>query len=108
MNDGPGWLAEFKYPDCLALDSDGSLVVGDGNNYMIRRVSGSGTNWWVTMFAGQPQNPGTDDGPALSARFGMVGGIALDAAGTIYVAGLGGCTSLSHLQNGPNSALIFR
>jgi hypothetical protein len=105
MSDGPGCLAQFNYPDCLALDSDGALLVGDGNNYTIRRVSGSETNWWVTTFAGQPQNSGTDDGPALSARFGMVGGIALDSAGTIYVADLGGCTIRKITRVGTNATI---
>lgn len=37
--DGPGRLAKFKNPMALVLDNDGNLLVADGGNYKIRKIT---------------------------------------------------------------------
>ena len=81
--DGTGSAARFSYPDCLALDGAGNLYVTDTNNDTIRKITPAGI---VTTFAGAPFYFGSADGVGSAARFESPSGIALDAAGNLYVA----------------------
>jgi len=81
--DGTGAAARFDFPRGLAADAAGSLYVGDWNNQIIRKVSPAGV---VTTVAGRATEAGSVDGPAASARFFGPAGVALDAAGTLYIA----------------------
>jgi hypothetical protein len=64
----------------LAVDGAGNLYVADSGHYAIRKVTPAGV---VSTVAGGEQ--GLLDGPAGQARFDFPFGIAVDAAGTIYV-----------------------
>ena len=70
----------------LAMDSSGNLYIADPDNYVIRKVSG-GT---ITTFAGNnllSAAVGTGDhGLAISAQLTNPTGLALDAAGNLYIA----------------------
>ena len=66
----------------LAADSDGSVVVADRDNDVIRRVAADGT---VTTIAGGEVS-GLLDGAGALARFNGPTGVAVDAEGNIYVA----------------------
>ena len=79
--DGPVATAQFSYPTALALDPAGAMLVADQNNDVIRRISAGS----VTTFAGSG-NVGDTDGPVAKAEFFDPSGIAVDAAGVVYVA----------------------
>ena len=80
--DGTGSVARFARPADVAVDPAGNLFVADTNNHTIRRISVAGV---VTTLAGQAGASGGSDGSG-SARFSHPSGVAVDAAGTVYVA----------------------
>jgi sugar lactone lactonase YvrE len=87
--DGSGNGALFAYPDGVAVDISGNIYVADTNNNTIRRIGPDGT---VSTYAGQAGPPGSNDGPAASARFNSPTGVAADVFGNVYVADAGNST----------------
>jgi sugar lactone lactonase YvrE len=83
---GTNSTARFNFPQGLAIDSAGSLYVADSDNFTVRKVTPVGTNWVVTTIAGRAGSPGSVDGTNSVARFNGFAGLAVDAAGIIYVA----------------------
>ncbi|MGH7956747.1 MAG: hypothetical protein ACREH8_07020, partial [Opitutaceae bacterium] len=79
---GSGITARFNTPYGIAADASGTLYVADSVNESIRRIAPNGT---VTHFAGSPIG-GSTDGTGPAARFFRPQGVALDAAGNVYVA----------------------
>src|SRR5205085_4667705 len=65
------------------VDAAGNVFVGDTNNHTIRMITPGGV---VTTLAGLPGTSGTVDGTGTNARFNQPRGIAVDAAGVLYVA----------------------
>ena len=83
--DGPASQAQFADPYGLALDPHGTLYVSDGGDSdRIRALRPDGT---VVTLAGGVE--GFQDGQGAAARFDTPSGIALDAAGNLYVADTG-------------------
>lgn len=82
-SDGKGSRARFFRPSGIAVDGLGNLFVSDTSNYTIRKISTDGA---VSTIAGRAGEAGSADGSAAAARFGFVEGIAVDAAGNVYVA----------------------
>ena len=80
--DGPATSARFNNPTGLAFDPAGNLYVADTNNHTVRKISPAGT---VSTLAGTPGQPGSADGVGAAARFKSPGGVAVDAAGNVYV-----------------------
>jgi uncharacterized protein (TIGR03437 family) len=80
---GPATGAELNDPTSVAVDTAGNLYIADSNNNRIRKVS----NGVITTFAGNG-TPGFsgDNGPAANAQLNGPGGIAVDAAGNLYIA----------------------
>ncbi|HEV8691983.1 MAG TPA: hypothetical protein VGQ91_16890 [Ideonella sp.] len=85
--DGTGAAARFALPTGLAFDRSGNLLVGDTANNTIRKVSTTGV---VTTWAGRASASGAEDGTGAQARFDWPQGLAIDAEGSIYVAGFPG------------------
>ncbi|HMC93215.1 MAG TPA: hypothetical protein VKO16_00440 [Polyangia bacterium] len=84
--DGTGTAARFNGPGGLATDGAGDLFVGDILNYTIRKVViATGV---VTTFAGSAGVPGSTDGTGAAARFGHPYALAIDGAGSLFVADL--------------------
>jgi sugar lactone lactonase YvrE len=85
-DDGTGSAARFNRPEGLAIDAGGTLYVADAGNELIRKISPAGT---VTTVAGSAGVVGAIDGAANAATFSAPFRIAVDAAGTLYVAEVG-------------------
>ncbi len=81
--DGAGEVASFSYPTDVAVDVRGHLYVTDTANHTIREITPAGG---VSTLAGLAGVPGSADGVGSAARFDGPAGLALDAAGHLYVA----------------------
>src|ERR1035437_9635013 len=81
--DGYGTNATFYYPVATAVDSAGTLYIGDDVNYTVRKID-TATN--VTTLAGLARNAGTANGTGSAARFWYPRASAVDSAGNVYVA----------------------
>ena len=81
--DGTGPAARFDAPAGLAMDAAGSLYVADANNHTIRKITSAGA---VSTLAGLAGTSGAANGMGTAARFNNPTGVALDAAGNVYVA----------------------
>ncbi|MBX3738196.1 MAG: immunoglobulin domain-containing protein [Candidatus Didemnitutus sp.] len=81
--DGTGNAARFNTPEGIAIDGAGNLYVADTNNSTIRKITATGV---VTTFAGKAETSGATDGLGEAARFKMPTGLAVDAAGNVFVA----------------------
>ena len=81
--DGSGSAARFNFPTGIAIDSAGYLYVADYGNHTIRKVSPAGD---VSTLAGLAGSSGSVDGTGNGARFANPNGVAVDAAGNVYVA----------------------
>ena len=80
--DGTGSAARFQNPWGIAVDSAGNLYVGGFYNQTIRKVTPAGV---VTTLAGTADTVGSADGTGLAAQFNYPSGVAVDAAGNVYV-----------------------
>ena len=84
---GPATTASLNYPVGVAVDAVGSLYIADSGNYRIRKVSPAGT---ITTVAGNGQHGYSGDGgPATAASLNSPRGVAVDAAGNLYIADYG-------------------
>ncbi len=85
--DGTGTAARFDAPYALVVDPLGNVFVTDcghdGAGHTIRKITPAGV---VTTLAGLAGQTGSTDGQGPAARFILPVGIALDAAGNLYVA----------------------
>ena len=81
--DGLGADARFDDPFAAAVDADGVVYVADSAAHVIRRITPDGA---VSTWAGSPGSYGSADGTGAAARFYSPFGVAVDAAGIVYVA----------------------
>ena len=80
--DGLGSAARFNQPRSVAVDTAGNLYVADTTNNTIRKITPAGV---VSTLAGLAGSIGSADGAGSAARFSQPLGVAVDAAGTVYV-----------------------
>ncbi|RZK33625.1 MAG: hypothetical protein EOO57_12805 [Hymenobacter sp.] len=103
--DGTGGAARFYHPVGLAVAKNGDLYVADADNHTIRKITPAGIvttvagtagqqgpAGQVTTWAGVAGSKGSADGPGAQARFLRPAGIAVDAAGVVYIADNGNHT----------------
>ena len=84
---GPATEAWLRYPGGVAVDAAGNVYVADEGNHRVRKIDVSGT---ITTLAGTgAEGYAGDGGPATEARLRYPGGVAVDAAGNVYVADWG-------------------
>ncbi|WP_164976122.1 SMP-30/gluconolactonase/LRE family protein [Oleiharenicola lentus] len=86
FSNGTGNAASFYSPAGLAFDSAGNLFVADSANHLVRRITPAGE---VSSYAGVALTSGTTNGDRNSAKFNYPSGVAVDAAGNVYVADYG-------------------
>jgi sugar lactone lactonase YvrE len=82
---GPATSAELYWPWSIALDATGDVYFIDDLALRIRRVDAS-TGIIATVAGNGTLGYGGDGGPATSAMFGGIGGLALDSSGDLYIA----------------------
>ena len=87
--DGTGSAARFNYPSGVAVDGAGNVYVADAANNVIRKITSGGA---VTTVAGTAGSTGSTDGTGSAARFNYPSGVAVDAAGNVYVTDAGNNT----------------
>ena len=80
--DGALGVNRLRSPVDLALDAGGNLVVLDRSNHAVRVLAANGQ---LRTLAGSGA-AGFADGQGTAARFQFPSGLAVDAAGTVYVA----------------------
>jgi sugar lactone lactonase YvrE len=80
---GPGISASLNSPFGVAVDPWGNLFISDSNNGRVRKVDTAGVITTVAGIGGF--GFGGDGGPATSARFSFPRGIAVDAAGNLFI-----------------------
>ncbi|QJD94269.1 gluconolaconase [Duganella dendranthematis] len=84
-SNGSGKRTRFADPFGVVLDAQGNLYVADGgDNNSIRKIDLNGIS---TTLAGSTE--GYAEGPATAAAFNTPSGLAIDAAGNLYVADTG-------------------
>ncbi len=85
IGDGdPAVHAKLGAPRGVAVDAAGNLFIAESGHHRIRKVDSSGT---ISTFAGTGESGfGGDGGPAVEARLGSPEGVAVDAAGSLYIA----------------------
>ena len=82
-DNGPATNAQLYSPLGVAVDSAGNLYIADNSNARIRKVS----NGVITTVAGNGTfGYGGDGGPATGAELQQPWGVAVDAAGSLYIA----------------------
>lgn len=84
---GDARLTALGSPQAIAYDAAGNLYIADTRNHQISRVDTSGQ---LTIVGGTGrQGFAGDSGPATAAEWNAPGGIAVDAAGNVFVADTG-------------------
>lgn len=82
-DNGPATSGQLSTPFGVAVDSAGNLYIADRDNYRIRKV----LNGIISTVAGNGVSGYSgDNGPAASAQMSDPQGLAVDSAGSLYVA----------------------
>jgi len=82
-----GTAAQLDHPVALAVDGRGNVYIADSGNHRVRKVDAGGT---IRTVVGTGEfGYGGDLGPAAVARVFAPKGVAVDAAGNLYIADTG-------------------
>ena len=80
---GPATAAALSALGSLAFDAAGNLYIVDGGNNRIRKIDTQGI---ITTVAGTGRaGAAGDNGPATAAELSTIGGLAIDADGSLYI-----------------------
>lgn len=81
---GPATDAKMNAPLGIAVDPSGNVYFSDSYNFCVRKINTAGI---ITTVAGIPGSAGFsgDGGAATSAKLKYIWGLALDAAGNLYM-----------------------
>ena len=83
----PATRAFFGDLDSIALDRDGNIFLSDPASNVVRRIGQDGV---IARYAGTAQRgSGGDGGSALLAQLSSPSGLAVDAAGNLFIADTG-------------------
>jgi sugar lactone lactonase YvrE len=80
---GPGYTAPFAIGNGIAVDAAGTIYFTDDAHFLVCKLTADGV---VTTVAGHFGIPVSMDGTGTAAEFSNPQGIAVDAAGNLYVA----------------------
>jgi sugar lactone lactonase YvrE len=81
---GPATSAQLNWPSGVVVDTAGNLFIADSNNNVIRKVTTDGV---IRTVAGNGNwGYSGDGGPATSAKLADPTGVAVDAAGSLFIA----------------------
>ncbi|MGE0131648.1 MAG: BACON domain-containing carbohydrate-binding protein [Blastocatellales bacterium] len=81
---GPAINANLNAPYGIAVDAAGAVYFSDFGNHRVRKINvGTGV---ITSVIGGGFGFGGDGGPATSAKLNFPRGVAIDAAGNLFVA----------------------
>jgi sugar lactone lactonase YvrE len=83
--DGTASTASFRNPQGAAVDLQGNLYVADSINMVIRKIAVGSATVSTVAGNGSSGNAG-DNGVATSARLNTPTGVAVDAAGNLFIA----------------------
>jgi len=95
---GPAFAARLNWPYAVAADNTGSLFIADTYNHCIRKVDAAGViqtvagdcrGYYSGVTYGRRGGFSGDGGPASQAQLKYPSGIAVDAAGNLYIADTG-------------------
>ena len=82
-DNGPAVAAKLNVITAVAVDAQGNVFIADSYNQRVRKVSGG----IITTVAGNGSlGFSGDNGPATSAQLGYPNALALDSAGSLYIA----------------------
>src|SRR5439155_755129 len=82
---GPATSAQLHSPTGVAIDAAGNLFIADASNHRIRRVA-AGTGIITTVAGTGAMGFSGDNGLATSAPLNSPIGVAVDAAGDLFIA----------------------
>ncbi len=101
-NQAPATGAALSYPGQVAIDSAGNVYIADTLNNRIQEIAATNhTQFGIPMTAGYDYTiaglangvggNSTDTGPATSSALDQPYGVAVDAAGDLFIADTGSC-----------------
>ncbi|MEV0253053.1 RICIN domain-containing protein [Streptomyces sp. NPDC050732] len=85
-SDGDGCAAtdaQLNAPSGVAVDNSGVLYVAESNNHRVRKITADGKI--STVVGNGTKGAGGDGGPAIEAQLNLPQGLAVDAAGNLYI-----------------------
>jgi sugar lactone lactonase YvrE len=80
---GAATAAQLSLPSAVAVDASGNVYIADTNNQRVRKITGT----TITTIAGTGEELFAGDGAAATAAvLDLPTGVAIDAAGDVYIA----------------------
>lgn len=83
-DNGPAVSAQLRHPYGVVVDSTGTRYFSEFGNHRVRRITSDGK---ISTIAGTGTKGFSGDcGPAVSAQLNVPRGVAVDSAGSVYIA----------------------